>query len=555
MNTRPLPIFYLFTSLAIVAAACSAPVHLVPATDIPLPTATKTAVPTATATLTPTATPAPSPTPTQTPAPTRTPTITPTPRPVMTTIFTDSFDGDQQPWELSKGITIKGGKMLMTSNHEEGNAILIPLEKHRQADVIVKVDIQVSTWNKEPGLAFGIACRVNELTFDQYMLYVSPLSETRLGGAIMKIKDGDADPEFAEVGWVDLEESILDNAVALQFACQGPDLSIRADNQVVVRASDPEYESGSLALWVTTQTNRDAVEIDNLEVIRIDLPGRPAEVGGATASKQYPPPNFGGGGKIAFSSNREGSFDIYLMNANGSEQRRLTNNQRQNFFPKVSPDGKIILYLSINNETRVQNLYRMSADGSEDKLLFKDVTGPASWSPDGRQFTFVMGSKPEKLEIYIANADGSGKKRLTNDVWQDYGPSWSPDGKTIAYTRYQDHECGIYLIDVKTYQQRSLDVCGGTPAWSPDGMMIAFLQGDDDNTNIYVINADGTGFRQVTDLPGYNEYPAWSPDGEIIAFWSNHTGNSEIFAIQLDSCGLVNLTNSPYTDEEPSWVN
>jgi TolB protein len=159
------------------------------------------------------------------------------------------------------------------------------------------------------------------------------------------------------------------------------------------------------------------------------------------------------------------------------------------------------------------------------------------------------------LDIYIANADGSGKKRLTNDVWQDYGPSWSPDGKTIAYTRYQDHECGIYLIDVKTYQRRSLEVCGGMPAWSPDGTMIAFLQGDDDNTNIYVINADGTGFRQVTDLPGYNEYPAWSPDGEIIAFWSNHTGNSEIFAIQLDSCGLVNLTNSPYTDEEPSWVN
>lgn len=200
----------------------------------------------------------------------------PTPQPVMTTIFTDTFDDDSQMWDLSKGITIKNGKMILTSYPQDGNTILIPLEKHRQADVIVKADLQIANWNKKPDMFFGIACRANEVTFDQYLLYVSPLSENQLAGAILKIKAGAADPEVSEIGWIDLEESVLDKAVALQFICQGSDLSILADNQVIVQASGPEFESGSLVLWVSTTSYYETVEIDNLEVIRIDIPERSA---------------------------------------------------------------------------------------------------------------------------------------------------------------------------------------------------------------------------------------------------------------------------------------
>ena len=551
MNTKPLLISCFLTSLAIMAAACSVPIHVTLATNTPPPTITETATATATTTLTPTITQTP--TPTRTPKPTSTPTITPTPRPVMTSIFMDPFDDDSYPWEFSKKTKIKDGKMILTSYPMEGNQVIIPLDKHRQEDVIVKVDMRVAARNKDTGWAFGIACRVNEVTFDQYLLMVYPLSENQLGGYIMKVKDGEMDPEVAVMGWVDIDESVLDKAVALKFVCQGPDLSISAKNKVMVRASSSEYESGSLALWVSTYAAYDTVEIDNLEVIRIEIPGRPAGMQLQAELEQDLPLDFGGGGKIAFTSNREGSSDIFLMNANGTDQIRLTDSQHQDFFPRVSPDRKMILYMSMDNETRIPDLYRISVDGSDNQMLFKVVPGPASWSPDSRRFTFVSGARPEEREVYIADADGSGKKRLTNNVWEEYYPSWSPDGETIAFTRYQDDECMIYLMDVDTYDQRSLDVCGSTPAWSPDGTMIAFTQGDDSNTNIYVINADGTGLRQVTDLPGYNEYPAWSPDGKIIAFWSNHTGNSEIFAIQLDGKGLVNLTNNPYNDDEPCW--
>jgi hypothetical protein len=288
MNTKPQFIFIFFTGLAIVAVACSAPMQLMQATSTPLPTATETATPTATATLTPTATPTP--TPTQTPTPTLTPTATPTPKPVLTTIFIDSFDDNKQMWELSKGVSIKGGKMILTSYPDDGNGVFIPLDEYWQADTIVKVDMQVAAKNKEPDWVFGVVCRLNEKTYDHYILYVYPRSEKRLGGSILKIKDEDYDPEVAEIGWVDLEESVVNKAVALQFTCQGPDLSILADNQVVVQASDPEYKSGSLALWISTASYYEAVEIDNLEVIRIDTPGRSAGMEQATALNLYDMP-------------------------------------------------------------------------------------------------------------------------------------------------------------------------------------------------------------------------------------------------------------------------
>lgn len=190
-------------------------------------------------------------------------------------------------WELPKGITIKGGEMVLTSYPNDGNGVFIPTAAYRQADTIVKVDLQIAAKNKEPDWAFGVLCRVNEATFDHYMLYVYPRSEKRLGGFIMKVKDKDYDPEVAEIGWVDLEESVLDKAVALQFDCQGPDLSIMADNQVVVQASDLEYENGSLVLWVSTASYYESVKIDNLEVIRIDTPGRSSGIEQATALNVY----------------------------------------------------------------------------------------------------------------------------------------------------------------------------------------------------------------------------------------------------------------------------
>jgi Tol biopolymer transport system component len=111
------------------------------------------------------------------------------------------------------------------------------------------------------------------------------------------------------------------------------------------------------------------------------------------------------------------------MNANGAEQIRLTDNQRQNFFPRISPDGKSILYLSMDNKTRIQNLYRMSVDGSGDQLLFKEVAGPASWPPDGKIIAF-WSNHTGNSEIFAIQLDGNRLVNLTKSPYTDEEPSW-----------------------------------------------------------------------------------------------------------------------------------
>ncbi len=129
--------------------------------------------------------------------------------------------------------------------------------------------------------------------------------------------------------------------------------------------------------------------------------------------------------KITFQSNRDGNPEIYVMNADGSEQRNLTNNPGSEHLPSWSPDGKKLAFWS--NRDGNPEIYVMNADGSEQKRL---TNNPAtdwhpSWSPDGKKIAFGS-TRDGNQEIYVMNADGSEQKNLTNNPAKDYSPSWSP---------------------------------------------------------------------------------------------------------------------------------
>ncbi|NIO48958.1 MAG: DUF5050 domain-containing protein [Candidatus Aminicenantes bacterium] len=111
--------------------------------------------------------------------------------------------------------------------------------------------------------------------------------------------------------------------------------------------------------------------------------------------------------KIAFQSNRDGSWEIYVMNADGSEQKRLTNNHTGGVSPSWSPDGKKIAFQSDRDENR--EIYVMNADGSEQKRLTNNRANDLypSWSPDGKKIAFFS-DRDGNWEIYVMNADGSG---------------------------------------------------------------------------------------------------------------------------------------------------
>lgn len=178
-----------------------------------------------------------------------------------------------------------------------------------------------------------------------------------------------------------------------------------------------------------------------------------------------------------------------------------------------------------------EDIYVMNADATG---LVQVTTNPAAdfdptWSPDGRRIAYRHQTGDDRTtEIYVINADGSGERNLTrNEGVADWGPAWSPDGSWIAFNSDRDVPGRLrgYVMDPDGEAASWIggDIWVEYPAWSPDGARIAFMAQTPEGTQnyeIFVMNADGTGIHRLTESPGEDGWPAWSPDGKRIVFSS-----------------------------------
>ena len=246
---------------------------------------------------------------------------------------------------------------------------------------------------------------------------------------------------------------------------------------------------------------------------------------------------------------------IRVMDYDGFNQRGFASDGPLVRFPQFSPDGRYLAYVSY--KSGVANIVVRSAEGGlVGGTSFNSTTSSPSISPSGQLAFSSAISNDGSMEIYVSGLDGSSPRRLTRTQKAiNISPRWNPrTGREIAFISNRGGSPQIYVMDSSGANQRPLVARGGhadSPSWSPDGRYIAFTYGGAGSFQIFVTDVASGQLLQLTSQ-GRNESPTWSPDGRHITFQSNRSGRWEIWQMHIDGTSQRQLTRGG--GRLPTWA-
>jgi len=242
------------------------------------------------------------------------------------------------------------------------------------------------------------------------------------------------------------------------------------------------------------------------------------------------------GTKVVFQSNRTGNWEIFTMNADGSQLKQVTNNAVEDLTPCWSPDGKKIVFASGMDNT--SDIFIMNADGSARKKL-TDSDGDDShphFSADGKKIIFNSACTSPDLsidwlkqwhEIFIMDSNGKEQKQITRLKTVCTFPNISPDGKKVVFRRVVEAPGSNWDLSVSTR-----------------------------NSEIFLMDIDRNTFTNISNNTAFDGWPCWSPDGKKIVYASNRNGLAnvgQLFLFNIESNATTPVSNGPLSHVQPSF--
>jgi len=252
---------------------------------------------------------------------------------------------------------------------------------------------------------------------------------------------------------------------------------------------------------------------------------------------------------------------ICIVNADGSDYRRLTSGDSvRHYYPSIAPDGQSLVYSAYNEPTKRFEIFELNFNTNESTMLthaFGDLNAPEI-SPDGKTIAFTrFYISPDKPTIWLMNRDGTDLRQVSDfGAWDS---TWSPDGSQILFAGYINNSNQLFVVNLDgtgLHQVGNFPLLRGRSDWSIQDLIVTY-SGRPWERELYLLNSDGSDQRQISPPGGNSQGPSFSPDGEWVAFTSYfdryEVQGCEIYIVRVDGSDLRRLTNNDYCDYQPRW--